>query len=332
MRAAALASLGIAGLLLTGCTGFQSVLDAQGPSAVHLKYLILGIIAICTAVWLAVMIVLGAALTRRRDASVTSPPQTQRIMALVVGGAVAVTVIIITGLTIASYHTTRQLHAAADGDIIIKVRGHQWWWRVSYIDSDPAKTFETANEIHLPVGKNVRLQLESADVIHSFWVPSLAGKQDLVPGRLNELVIRADRAGVYRGQCAEFCGTQHSHMAMLVVAEDSGAFEAWAAAQRSDAKPSATAEVNAGKSVFLGKPCSACHTVRGINTSAGTGPDLTHVGSRQTIAAGLVDNTRGSLAAWIADPQTMKPGSNMPMVPLSSEELRQISAYMASLK
>lgn len=319
------------GSLLTGCNGIQSVLDAQGSSAVHLKQLILGIITVCTLVWIAVMIVLAVALTRRRDND-SETPSTQRTMTLVVSGAVAATVVIITGLTIASFYTTRRISVASDGDLIIKVRSHQWWWRVQYIDPDPAKAFETANEIHIPAGKNVRLQLESADVIHSFWVPSLSGKQDLVPGRLNELIVRTDRPGVYRGQCAEFCGTQHGHMAMLVVAEDSDSYESWAAKQRSESNAVSSLEAAAGRQIFLSKPCAACHSIRGANVSAGTGPDLTHVGSRRTIAAGLVENTRGSLAAWIADPQTMKPGNNMPMVPLSSEELLQLSAYMASLK
>lgn len=321
-----------AACFLSGCSGFQSVLDAQGSSAIHLKHLILGIVAICTAVWIAVLLVLAAALTRSRDSTGLPRTSNGRTMSYVVGGAVVATAVIISGLTIASYHTTRQINTASDADLTIKVRSHQWWWRILYVDADPARSYETANEIQIPVGKNVRLQLESADVIHSFWVPSLAGKLDLIPGRLNELIIRADRPGVYRGQCAEFCGTQHGHMAMLVVAKDADEFDAWASAQRSGSTPANEREADAGRAVFLSKPCSACHTIRGVNTSAGTGPDLTHVGSRQTIAAGLVDNTRGSLAAWIADPQTMKPGSNMPMVPLSSEELRQISAYMASLK
>jgi cytochrome c oxidase subunit 2 len=149
---------------------------------------------------------------------------------------------------------------------------------------------------------------------------------------LNELTIRADRPGIYRGQCAEFCGLQHSHMAMLVIAESAADYEGWISAQRQQAAASSNQEAEAGKAVFMSKPCASCHTVRGTDASGSTGPDLTHVGSRQTIAAGLFDTTRGSLAAWIADPQTLKPGNNMPMVTLSSDELRQISAYMASLK
>jgi cytochrome c oxidase subunit 2 len=203
---------------------------------------------------------------------------------------------------------------------------------VEYLGPDPNQRFETANEIHIPVGRNVRLQLEGVDVIHSFWVPSLAGKQDLVPGRPNELVIRAERAGVYRGQCAEFCGMQHAHMAFFVIAEEPSAFEAWARLQRQDAATPSDAEIAAGRQAFLTKPCAACHVIRGTSADGKTGPDLTHVGGRKYIAAGLLETTRGSLAAWIADPQTLKPGNNMPAVPLEAAELRAISAYLASLQ
>jgi cytochrome c oxidase subunit 2 len=169
-------------------------------------------------------------------------------------------------------------------------------------------------------------------VIHSFWVPNLAGKQDLVPGRPNELIIRAERAGIYRGQCAEFCGLQHAHMAFFVIAEEGPVFDDWVRLQHRNANSSPDAEVAAGQQAFLAKQCAACHAIRGTSADGKTGPDLTHVGGRKYIAAGLLETTRGSLAAWIADPQTLKPGNNMPMVPLNPEELRSISAYLASLK
>ena len=176
------------------------------------------------------------------------------------------------------------------------------------------------------------LQLESADVIHSFWVPNLAGKQDLVPGRSNTLLIRADHPGIYRGQCAEFCGLQHGRMALMVVAEDSSAYEGWKLDQQGDAAVPSAGATSSGQAAFLAKPCAACHTIRGTPAQGTTGPDLTHVASRLTIAAGTLDTTPGALAAWIADPQTIKPGNNMPQVSLSSSELRDITAYMAGLK
>jgi cytochrome c oxidase subunit II len=322
-------------LTLAGCTGWQSAIDAHGAPAISLKDLIVLIVATCSVVWTLVMVALILALWRRRPVRVSPlavDPARHKQMTFAVIGAVGATVIIISAFTLFSFLTTRQLNVAGADDLTIKVRGLQWWWGVEYVGSTPELRFETANEIHIPVGRNVRVQLEGLDVIHSFWVPSLAGKQDLIPGRPNELTIRAERVGIYRGQCAEFCGMQHAHMAFLVVAEEQAAFDAWAASQRGNAVSSPDAEVMTGQQVFLSKQCAACHSVRGTAANGKTGPDLTHVGGRKYIAAGLFETTRGSLAAWIADPQTLKPGNNMPMVPLEADELRSVSAYLASLK
>jgi cytochrome c oxidase subunit 2 len=322
-------------MLLTGCSGWQSALDAHGASAISLKQLIVLIVSVCSIVWALVMVVLVLAVFRGRDRNqpLSGPDgRTERRMLAAVVSAVAATVVIISFFTVTSFFTTRALGVGGSEDLTIKVRGLQWWWGLEYFGADPSRQFETANEIHIPVGRNVRLQLEGLDVIHSFWVPSLAGKQDLIPGRANELTIRAERTGVYRGQCAEFCGLQHAHMAFLVVAEEQPEFEAWARLQRQDAIAPAEAEIAAGQRAFLSKPCAACHSIRGTPADGKSGPDLTHVGGRRYIAAGLLETTRGSLAAWIADPQTLKPGNNMPMVPLTAAELRSVSAYMASLK
>lgn len=319
---------------LAACgSNWQSALDVHGTSAISLKHLILLIVAVCSLVWMLVMVGLIWALWHRREGRPT-PPQAgrERHMTIAVTGAVIVTVVIIGTFTVISFFATRGLSVAGQDDLTIRVRGLQWWWGLEYIGPDPALQFETANEIHIPVGRNVRLKLEGLDVIHSFWVPSLAGKQDLIPGRSNELVIRAEKAGVYRGQCAEYCGMQHAHMALLVIAELQENFDRWANAERNAAAQPVEEEAAAGMQTFLTKPCAACHTIRGTIAAGTTGPDLTHVGSRRTIAAGLFETTRGSLAAWIADPQTIKPGNNMPMVPLTPDELRAVSAYMASLK
>jgi cytochrome c oxidase subunit 2 len=322
-------------LMLGGCTGWQSALDVQGAAAINLKQLIVLIIVTCSIVWSLVMIALIFALWRnrsQREEAARIHPPTERRMTITVLAAVAATVIVIGAFTVLSFFATRSLNVAGSEDLTIKVRGLQWWWGVEYFGSTQDQRFETANEIHIPVGKNVRLQLEGVDVIHSFWVPSLAGKQDLIPGRPNELIIRAERAGVYRGQCAEFCGLQHAHMAFFVIAEQPSAFEEWARLQRQNVAAVTDPEAVAGEQAFVGKQCAACHTIRGTPAKGTTGPDLTHVGGRKYIAAGLLETTRGSLAAWIADPQTLKPGNNMPMVPLNPEELRSISAYLASLK
>ena len=320
-------------VLLASCGGWQSVFDPHGASAVSIKDLIILIVAICSLVWMLVMVALIAALWRgRRHANQPAGSSSESALRNAVVTATALTVIVITGFTVASFFTTRSLNAAGKDDLIVRVRGSQWWWNVAYLNSQQDKGFQTANEIHIPVGRNVRFQLEGDDVIHSFWVPSLAGKQDLIPGRPNELTVRADHSGVYRGQCAEFCGLQHAHMAFLVISETQELFEQWADAQRRPAQVVSDVEIAAGRDAFLAKPCAACHTIRGTAAVGTTGPDLTHVGSRRYIAAGLFETTRGSLAAWIADPQTLKPGNNMPNVPLTSGELRSISAYLASLK
>lgn len=323
-------------LPLSACGGWQSALDAHGASAITLKQLIILIVAVCSLVWGLVMAALIRALRlrrpeRARPAAERDPRRERRMSGLVIAATIA-TMVVIAGFTVASFLTTRALSMAGPDDLTIKIGGSQWWWNVQYLDPQPEKNFQTANEIHIPVRRNVRFQLEGDDVIHSFWVPSLAGKQDLIPGRPNELSIRAERAGVYRGQCAEFCGLQHAHMAFLVIAETQEAFDKWAEAQRQPAINPADEESAAGRDAFVAKACASCHTIRGTLASGTTGPDLTHVGARKYIGAGLFETSRGSLAAWIADPQTLKPGNNMPMVPLTSEELRSISAYVASLK
>lgn len=314
--------------VLPGCSAVREVLAPEGRQARELADLIWLITGVATLVWLLVVLVLVAALARH------SHPERRlagdRTMQRFVTAAVVATGVVIAALTLESYRTTREIGEPQGDALAVTVRGQQWWWEFTY--EGGARPVETANELHIPVGQDIRLKLESPDVIHSFWVPSLAGKLDLIPGRQNVLTLHAERPGVYRGQCAEFCGLQHSHMALLVVAEDKADFDRWLASQAADAAEPATAEAVRGRDAFLRKPCAACHTVRGTPARGRTGPDLTHVGSRRQIAAGLVENSRGTMAAWIADPQTMKPGNNMPIVPLSSEELRDISAYMESLR
>jgi cytochrome c oxidase subunit II len=322
-------------LLAAGCDNWQSALQTRGASAMSLKHLIIFIVAVCSIVWALVMVAMILALWRRRDEprqSVELSPERERRIGRIVTSCVAITTVIIAAFTLASFMTTRALSVAATDDLTIRIRGYQWWWSADYIDPDPSRGFQTANEIHIPRGRNVRLLLEGEDVIHSFWVPSLAGKQDLIPGRLNEITIRAEQSGIYRGQCAEFCGLQHAHMSVFVIADEPSAFDQWADRQRASAQQTPDQEISSGRDTFMAKPCAGCHTIRGTDANGSTGPDLTHVGSRQYIAAGLFETTRGSLAAWIADPQTLKPGNNMPLVPLTPQELHAVSAYLASLK
>ena len=313
----------------------QSALDPAGQQAARIDWLWWLIFGVCTAVYILVMGGLAAALWRRHrpeDAPPTEPRRERRIGG-VVASCVGVTVAILLVFLVASYSVDSALFTAPDSPSVqIEVTGHQWWWEIRYQDPVPSRIFTTANEIHLPVGEPVRLTLRSPDVIHSFWVPNLAGKRDLIPGQINYIWITAERPGTYRGQCAEFCGLQHAHMALYVTVEDRPAFEHWQERQRQPAPSPSTPEAQRGLEVFLSGPCVMCHTVLGTTAGATTGPDLTHVASRPSIAAGRLPNTRGHRAGWIADPQTQKPGNKMPLVPLPPEDFRALLSYLDTLE
>jgi cytochrome c oxidase subunit 2 len=331
------AALGVMAIAVacSGCTGWQSALDPHGVQAEGLVRLIGATVAVCTLVWVLVASVLLRALWRgrRQPADGTGVDErTEKRMRTTITVAVAVTVLTVVALTAISFVATRRITATDPAAMVIRVRSWQWWWEVTYPDASPDRTLVTANEIHVPVGRTVRIELAAADVIHSFWVPNLAGKMDMIPGRDNTLTFRATRAGTYRGQCAEFCGLQHAHMAFIVIADEPADFEAWRVAQLAPAVAPEQAQAQAGREVFLAKACASCHTVRGTDAAGTLGPDLTHVGGRRTIAAGLFETTRGSLAAWIADPQRLKPGNNMPMVDLSADELNAVAAYLEGLR
>jgi cytochrome c oxidase subunit 2 len=322
-------------VLCAGCTGWQSAMNPMGTEAHELRNLIWLFTVVAAVVWVLVMLVLAGAIIRRRppaSAPISPSAGSERRTTVAVSSAVVATVLVIGALTFESYLVTRQLYASGREPLVVRVRGYQWWWEITYADPRPARVFSTANEIHVPVGRQVSIDLAAADVIHSFWVPNLAGKQDLIPGRDNQIAFTANRAGTYRGQCAEFCGLQHAHMALVLMAEPPDKFEAWRNAQLADATAPGDAEQESGERVVTGKACAACHTIRGTSAAGTLGPDLTHLASRSYIAAGVLPMTRGSLAAWIADPQTIKPGNNMPMVSLTADELRAVSAYLASLK
>ncbi|HLG87362.1 MAG TPA: cytochrome c oxidase subunit II [Alphaproteobacteria bacterium] len=214
--------------------------------------------------------------------------------------------------------------------VTIEIAGHQWWWSARYLSDDPSRVLTTANEIHIPVGQPIRVKLIGADVIHSFWVPALAGKTDTIPGQTNTTWIEADRPGRYMGQCTEYCGEQHAHMAFIVVAEPKSDFEKWQRAQLLPAKAPDTPEAMRGERSFEFH-CGACHTVRGTDAGGTVAPDLTHLMSRETLAAGAVPNTVGNLAGWVANPQAVKPGTLMPTLYLAGSELSDIGAYLKTL-
>jgi cytochrome c oxidase subunit II len=232
-----------------------------------------------------------------------------------------------------SVATGRAVDSLRTSDALrIQVTGSQWWWDVHYDHPTPSLRVTTANEIHIPVGRPVAVSLLSTDVIHSLWIPNLQGKIDLVPGRLNELWLRADNAGVYRGQCAEYCGLQHAKMALVVVAEPPEQFERWLAANRAGAPAPATPEQERGKAIVESGPCAMCHKISGTLAGGRSAPDLTHIASRSTLAAGSVPNVREYLQRWIIDPQAMKPGNRMPASGLSQTELEAVLAYLETLK
>ncbi|WJI84215.1 MULTISPECIES: cytochrome c oxidase subunit II [unclassified Mesorhizobium] len=323
-------------LLLQGCAGWQSALDPKGPAASELAWLIWFFTALCAVVWVLVMIALVVPLMMRSRAqaeplAIEAGADDRKLRAVMT--AVGLTAIVLIGLTLLSFFANRTLAAiGSDAALTIRVTGHQWWWEVRYEDATPSRILTTANEIHIPAGEPVKLLLTSTDVIHSFWIPSLSGKLDLIPGHMNVLDLKADKPGVYRGQCAEFCGAQHANMGTFIIAEPRAKFDAWWNDQLQPAATPTGDEAKAGQDLFLKRPCVMCHRIGGTPAGGTVAPDLTHIASRQTLAAGTLTMSRGNLAAWIADPQGIKPGSHMPVVELSGDELNAMVAYLEALK
>jgi cytochrome c oxidase subunit II len=217
--------------------------------------------------------------------------------------------------------------AAASTELTVEVVGHQWFWEVRY----PGTGAVTANEIHIPMRTRVNLVAKTADVIHSFWVPRLNRKIDMIPGHPNRILLYADRPGRYRGQCSEFCGLQHAHMALAVIAERPDAFRRWLRRAGAPAATPRTAAQRRGRRVFLTEACAGCHTIRGTEADGRIGPDLTHLQTRETLAALTIPNSEEDLAAWVHDPQQVKPGNKMPSLPLKRPEFRDLLAYLESL-
>ena len=236
------------------------------------------------------------------------------------------------GLTMSSFLIDRAiLNAATEPQVSLRVTANQWWWEVEYT-GDPARQIRTANEIHLPVNAQVHVELASNDVIHSFWVPNLHGKLDLIPGRVNEIRLQPLQTGVFRGFCAEFCGTQHAKMNFEVVVDSQDAFNTWADHQLSSAATPASPEAQEGQRVFMASACNMCHAIAGTDAQGTVGPDLSHFASRRWLAAGTLPNTRENLRHWLENPQQVKPGNHMPVVQLDSQQLDALVAYIGSLQ
>jgi cytochrome c oxidase subunit 2 len=328
-RAAAILCVLAAGL--AGCgNDMQSSLSSVGDQAAAIGRLWNLTLAICVVVYVLVLIALAWALWRHHRAPQPGPDDRTWSKALVV--FVILTGGTLTVLTAASYVTDRTLHAPEKNPLRVRITAKQWWWQVEYLADDPSKNIVTANELHLPVDRPVRIELATTDVIHSLWIPVLAGKEDLIPGRQNVLTLTPRRVGAYRGQCAEFCGLQHAHMALDVQVDDARGFAAWYAHQLQPAPTPSNAAALAGQQIFNSTACVLCHAVAGTDAGGRTGPDLTHLASRRTLAAGALPMDRTRLASWIADPQRYKPGTNMPQVPMQPQELNAVVDYLMELK
>jgi cytochrome c oxidase subunit II len=324
-----------AALPLVACAGQQSALDPQGLQSTQILNTLFIFLGVAAIVWIAVMIVLAVGMLRRKrtaDQPLALHQPFERTAGRVVFILGLATLVIVLGLSIVSYAGQRTVFAKDEHALTLKIVGHQWWWEVRYEDDSPDKSFVTANEIRIPTGQPVKVELESADVIHSFWVPSLTGKMDLITGQKNELQFTAKTAGVYRGQCAEFCGLQHAHMAFAVLALAPDEFGRWRDHENRGANSPTDQLGKQGEQLFRARGCALCHTVRGTLAGGQLGPDLTHVGSRTTVAAGTLPLTPATLGAWIADPQHIKPGNLMPKMPLQSGELIAILHYLEQLK
>ncbi|CAN7620575.1 c-type cytochrome [Phenylobacterium sp. LjRoot164] len=304
-------------------------LDPAGPFAAPVNVLSWVLMAGGGAVLAVVLVALGL--------SLLGPRRWRKRLGggwLVWAGGLAFPVVVLSALLIYGLSLTHRLsEAPTPGELRIRVTGEMWWWRVAYLDDAGQAILQDANELHIPVGRPVVLELESADVIHSFWVPRLGGKRDMIPGRRNLLRLQADSPGVYAGQCAEFCGGPHALMGFVVVAHEPRAYEAWRGARLERAAAPSDPQAVRGAEVFAASGCGACHTVAGTSANGLAGPDLTHVGSRRSLGAGILPNNRGTLAGWVADSQAIKPGNRMPSYPvLRGRDLNALAIYLEGLK
>lgn len=312
----------------------QSVLHPAGPDALIMSQMAWIVMLGGAAIFCGVMLVVLLAL--RSPARPASPVHPLRWL---LGAGVLMPLLVLSALL--AWSTWRSAELARPSslhELKIGVNARMWWWQVTYADPAGGADIVLANEIRLPQGRDAYLGLGSADVIHSFWVPALAGKVDMLPGRLHGLTLRADRVGIYRGQCAEYCGEQHARMALQVVVMAPADFDAWLRRQAQAAATASTPATLRGSQVFIEQRCASCHTIRGLTDGDGAnlttplGPDLTHVGSRLTLAAGTLANRRGALAAWIADPHAIKAGVRMPAASMTSADLNALTAYLEQLQ
>ena len=304
--------------------------DSHGADADRINVLWWLMLAISVAVFVVVLAFLAYALFRKRDPAAPSILERRPLASLwfiLSGGAVVplVILVVVWGFTL---HVMASQDSLGSDAVRIDVNAQQFWWQVTY----PDQQFTTANEIHIPVGKTVEIRLTSPDVIHSFWVPQLAGKTDVIPGQTNTMRVKANAPGTYRGQCAEFCGIAHANMAFEVVAENQQQFDQWVTEQRQPSAAPTDPKVAAGQQIFLGSQCIQCHAIRGTSANRTVAPDLTHVASRSTIGAGTLRTDPEDVTRWLSDPQKIKPGTKMPAAGLDDDSIQRLVAYLESLR
>lgn len=308
---------------------FQSVLSPAGPQSGRIAGLWWFFLALLGAVFIVVMAFLAAALLRGRPGGTSESKLTRAV-----GLATGITVLALFALFVTSVATGENVIAlgSANPVLTVEVTGNQWWWHIRYFNTQASDIVVTANEIHIPTGRPILIRGTSHDVIHSFWAPNLHGKRDLIPSRITTEWIQADQPGEFRAQCAEFCGLQHAHMALWIVAEPEDRFHAWLEQQAKPAAAPSDAVKQRGMEVFMSHACMLCHTISGTPAAGQVAPNLTHLASRKTIAAGTLANTRGNLSGWITDPQSIKPGNHMATIPLAPDDLQALVEYLVSLK
>jgi cytochrome c oxidase subunit 2 len=312
----------------------QSTLEPAGPAANTISRLSWFVYILFTVVALVMWGLLWWVAVRRRGTFDEHEPFDAgggRPWILV--GGLGIPLVVLGTIFVMGQQAMKQSPHAVMSAPDIRLVGHQWWWEVRYVGGAPDRHFATANEIHIPVGQTVHLELASVDVIHSFWVPNLSGKVDLIPGQANQMQLRADKPGVYQGKCAEYCGTQHASMRIIVVAEPASEFENWRARQLEPASSPSTPQEVRGQEVFMSRACSLCHNIRGTLAGGAVAPDLTHLASRRGLAANMLSNDNANLAAWVTHAQGLKPGARMPNVmQFSGEELQYLVSYLAQLR
>lgn len=320
------------GMGLAACGDGPNALAPKGDGAREIAGLWWLLFGLGTAVFVLVAAVLVRAVVASRPRAagdVDGEVGDRAGYPLVVAGGVVLPLVVLVPLSLVVMRTTsRVAFQAGATHLAVEVVAHQYWWEVRYPESGAV----TANELHIPVGRPVDLTLRSQDVVHSFWVPELAGKIDNIPGETTNLNLVARHAGVYRGVCAEYCGLDHTKMQFLVVAQPEAEFEQWLASEAAGRAPPQGALAQRGERVFNDSGCGACHTVRGTAAAGVLGPDLTHFGRRQTIGAATVANNRGNLGGWVANPRSLKAGAKMPATPLDGDELQAVIAYLEGLR